>query len=432
MAGIFGVVSKKDCVENLFWGTHYLQHRAQDYCGLALYDGEFQNHPRKGLIKQQFLKENLKALNGNFGIGAVASDEQPVPEHSRRVIFTFDGNVINYEDLKNRLLEEGILFSSHSNQQEISDSVLVSKVIAREKSFEKGVEKLVELVKGDFAIVALTGEGVYAARGWGRKPLILGKKDGSYAVSSESNSFVNTGFEIFRDVEPGEIVLLNKEGIHQVKKLDLQPIKYGTFEWVYTAYPPSVIDGRNVAVVRMEIGKALARRYPVEADIVSPIPNSGIWHATGYYLESGIPNIDVFTRYDYSDRSFTPQEQADRDREAKTKLIILAQMVRGKRIIIVDDSIVRGTQTLNKVRELREAGAREVHARIACPPLMAACKYGKTTKKDEDCIARRKSIGDIEKELELDSLGYATVGDLEQALKLPREKLCLECWTGTS
>jgi len=431
MAGVFGIVGKERCVEDLFLGTFYLQHRAQDYCGLALYDGKKpDNHTHKGLIRQQFPKEARGNLRGNSGIGCVSSSREPVSELTRYggFLLAFDGNIINYQDLKDRLLNNGASFSGYHNPGEVHDSVLISKIIAKENSFVSGIERLVSVMQGDFAIVALTGEGVYASRGWGRKPLVLGKKNRSYAVSSESNSFENTGFEIVRDVKPGEIVLLNEKGIHNVKKLDLQPVKYGTFEWVYNAYPTSVIDGRNVAEVRLSIGKALAKRYPVNADLVSPIPNSGRWHAIGYSIESGIPYSEVFVRYDYSDRSYTPQEQTARDEEARIKLIPVEQVIKGKRIVLVDDSIVRGTQTLNQVRRLRSLGAKEVHARIACPPLMHACNYGKATKKDEDCIARRMDAEDIRKKLELDSLSYATIEDLEQAIGLPRDKLCLECW----
>lgn len=431
MSGIFGIVSEKDCVDDLFLGTFYLQHRAQDYCGLVLYDGEkIRGYTHKGLIKQQFPKEKLKELKGSFGIGCVSSDRQPISELARYggIVFAFDGNIINYRDLKNKLLSERISFSGYHDLEEVSDIVLISKLIAKEPDFVLGIIKLVEIMRGDFAIIALTKRGIYAARGWGRKPLILGQRGGDYAVSSESSSFENIGFEIIRDVEPGEIVLLDENRISSLKKLSLRPVKYGTFEWVYTAYPVSIIDGRCVAEVRQKIGQLLAKKYPVEVDLVSPVPNSGRWHAIGYSKESKIPYAEVFVRYDYSDRSYTPQQQVDRDEEARTKLLPIKKVVEGKRIVLVDDSIVRGTQTLNQVDRLRRLGAKEIHARIACPPLMAACKYGKTTKDDDECIARRMIIEEIRKRLKLDSLGYATIEILEKAIGFPREKLCLECW----
>ena len=178
----------------------------------------------------------------------------------------------------------------------------------------------------------------------------------------------------------------------------------------------------------MSIGKLLAKNYPIDADIVSPVPNSGRWHAIGYAQESGIPYEEVFSRYDYSDRSFTPRDQALRDFEAKTKLIPIEEIIKGKRIVLIDDSIVRGTQILNQSERLKKLGAEEVHARIACPPLMYACKYGKTTKKDMDCLARRMPVSEIQGKLGLDSLKYATVEMLEEAIGYSREKLCLSCW----
>lgn len=431
MAGIFGIVSKENCINDLFWGTFYLQHRAQNYCGIALYDGEkIKNYTHKGLLRQQFSMERLERLNGFSGIGSVSTSREPVSELSKAggIIISFDGNLINSLLLRDKLLKEGRDFSGYHDPEEVNDSVLLSKMISKEMKFEKGIEKLISEIKGDFALVALSKEGIYAARGWGRKPLVLGKKNGSYAVASESNAFINLNIEITRDVQPGEIVIINKDGITTIKKFDVKPVQYGTFEWIYTAYPNSVIDGRSVSEVRKKLGKLLAKNYPVEADIVSPIPNSGRWHAVGYSIESKIPYAEAFVRYDYSDRSFTPGEQQFRDLEAKIKLIPIEEVIKGKRIITVDDSIVRGTQTLNQVERLKHYGALEVHARIACPPLMAACQYGKTTKKDEDCIARRMAIKDIREKLKLDSLEYATVEMLEEAIGFSRDMLCLDCW----
>jgi amidophosphoribosyltransferase len=431
MAGIFGIASKENCVEDVFYGTFYLQHRAQDYCGIGLNNGKtLECITREGLIKQQFTKNIRNNLLAYSAIGVVSSDRQPVSELSRNggILVGFDGNIINYQQLKDKLLNEGISFGGYYNLEKITDTIVLSKIISSKLSFEEGIENFVSNIQGDFAIVALSEHGVYASRGWGRKPLILGKKDGGYAVSSESNSFVNTGFEIVRDVEPGEIVLLDKKGFHTTKKLNLNPIKYGTFEWVYTAHPASIIDGKSVVLARMKIGRALAKRYPIEADIVSGIPNSGRWHGIGYSEEAKIPYEEVFIRFDYSDRSFTLKEKEDRTEEGDKKLIVLEEIIKGKKIVVVDDSIVRGTQTANQTKKLREKGAKEVHGRVACPPLMCACKYGKTTRADEECIARRMSIDEIRKTRGLDSLGYATVEDLENAIGFPREKLCLECW----
>lgn len=431
MAGIFGIVSKENCVNDLFWGTFYLQHRAQDYCGLALSNnGYLKDYTHHGLLRQHFSKEILNSIQGNIGIGSVSSERAPIVELSVSgcMIMAFDGNIINNVEIRDALLKKSVSFSGYHNSEEVIDPMLSARIISQEPSFEEGVKKLASMIKGDFAIVALTKEKVYAARGWGRKPLVIGKKDSRYVVSSESTAFENMGIDLIRDVEPGEIISLSENGIKTIAKLDLNPLKYGTFEWVYNAYPASIIDGKCVAEVRMNLGRLLAKKYPVEADIISPIPNSGRWHAIGYSKESKIPYKEAFVRYDYSDRSYTPGDQVSRDQEAKIKLIPVKNVINGKRIVIVDDSIVRGTQLLNRVLELRRLGAKEVHARIACPPLMCACKFGKATRTDSECIARRMPVEEIKKKLELDSLEYATIEMLEEAIGYPREKLCLTCW----
>jgi len=434
MSGIVGIVSEENCIKDAFSATFYLQNRAEAYCGLAWRNknGKIGNSTHKGLIKPNFPKEKLKGMEGNLAVGCVSGSREPVSELSGfgGMILCYDGNLVNHNQIKDNLLKKGASFSGYRNPEEIGDSVLISKLIAKESNFEKGIESLIDKIQGDFAIVSLMPEGIYATRGWGRKPLILGKKPGSYAVSSESVSFVNTGFKIVRDVEPGEVVLLNNGGIHTIKKFDLNPVKYGTFEWVYTAHPASVIDGKSVELARNFIGALLAKTYKdeIDADIVSPVPNSGRCHATGFANESGIPYLEVFKKFDYCGRSFTPESDIERHEVAEEKLIPIEEIIRGKRIVVVDDSIVRGTQTLKQTKRLKELGAEAVYAAIACPPLMAACKYGKSTKKDKDCVARRMSLDEIRKSRGLDGLFYATVEILEEAIGYSRDKLCLDCW----
>jgi len=432
MAGIFGVVSESDCIDDIALGIFYMQNRAEDYCGLAWKNGDknLRNETHKGLVKVGFTKDKLKEIKGSSAIGCVSGNREPVSELSDTggMALCFDGNFYNSEEIKKNLLDSGVSFTGYHNPEEISDAVLISKIISREPSFEEGIEKLSKLMEGDFSIVALTPNGVYAARGWGRKPLILGKKDGSYAVASESVSFVNPGFEIVRDIEPGEVVFLNTEGIRTLKKLELSPIKFGTFEWIYTAHPASIIDGRSVELVRNKIGALMARKYNIDADLVSPIPNSGRCHATGFSNESKIPYSEVFKKFDYCGRSFTPGTDNERYAVAEEKLIPIKVLIEGKKIIIVDDSIVRGTQTHKQTVRLKKLGAKEVHAVIACPPLKRACRFGKSIKKNEDCIACRMSLEEIRETRGLDGLYYASIEILEEAIGIPREKLCTECW----
>ncbi len=432
MSGIFGVVSKEDCIGDALSGVFYLQNRSEEYCGLAwkTSQGKLKNTTHKGLVKQNFSKEKISRIKGNCAIACVSGGREPVSELSVRggMILCVDGNLHNYFSIKNNLLKSGVSFSGYHNPEEISDAVLISKIVSKESSFEEGIEKLTGQMQGDFSLVALCSEGIYAARGWGRKPLILGRKNGCYAVSSESVSFINLGFEIIRDVKPGEIVLLNSEGVNFVAQLDLKPIKYGSFEWIYTAHPASIIDGRSVELVRNKIGALMAKKYPIDADLVSPVPNSGRCHAIGYSNESGLPYFGVFKKFDYSGRSFTPNDLEEQQAVAEEKLIPVKSLIEGKRIILVDDSIVKGNQTKKQTQRLKALGAKEVHAIIACPPLVAACKYGKSIKKDEDCIAKRISLEEIRKTRGLDGLYFANIEILEEAIGLPREKLCLDCW----
>jgi len=413
MAGIFGVVSKGDCIEDAISGIFYLQNRCEEYCGLAWKNesGKLKNSTHKGLLKSNFDESYREGINGNWAIGCVSGSREPVSELSEEggMLLCYDGNLYNYFEIKNNLLKSGVSFSGYHNPEEVGDAVLISKIIKSERNFEDGVERLFEKIVGDFAIVALTPKGVYVARGFGRKPLILGQREDSYAVSSESVSFINSGFAIVRDVEPGEVVLLDENGIHSVARHDVGEVKYGTFEWIYTAHPASVIDGRSVELVRNKIGQLMAKKYKIDADVVSPIPNSGRCHADGYAAESGIPHKEVFKKFDYCGRSFTPNSLEEQNAVADEKLIPVKELIVGKRIIIVDDSIVKGNQTRKQVARLKALGAKEVHAVIACPPLVCA-------------------VEEIRESRGLDSLNYADMDMLEEAIGIPKEKLCSDCW----
>jgi len=434
MAGIFGIYSKKnkDCVNELFLGTFYLQHRAQQYCGMAVYrSGRFYDSTHKGKIRDIFESGNMKNLTGSFGIATVNTSRQPVSIYSKNTGFlmAFDGNLANLASLKKTLLTNGNTFAGYTNPKYVPDEEIITKIIASEGNIPDGIEKLTKLMKGDYAILILAKNGIYAARGWGRKPFILGVNDDYYAVSSESCSFLNLNIDIVRDVKPGEIVLINNKGITGVKQLKLAPVKYGTFEWIYTASPASIIDGVSVEQARNNMGMLLAKRYPIKADIVGEVPNSGMGHAIGYAIGSKLPHKRVFIRYDYADRSYTQKNKKERRKEADLKLLPISANVKGKKVIIADDSIVRGTQFKeNLVKKLKKAGAKEIHAIIACPPLMDKCNYGKTTKKMKDCIARTMPINKIHKYLGLDSVNYAKREDLSNAIGKPLSELCLECW----
>jgi len=435
MSGIFGIYSKKDCINDLVWGTSYLQHRGQKYCGWAVVnDGKMVYNHHKGKLREKIDFNEVKNVKGHLGIGVVSSgDRQPVSELSRHgeFLLAYDGNVMSAGELKEDLLNEGHSFTGHFDPSYIPDNVLIGKILAL-KGPTDGIEQIGKRISGDYSLILLTKGGIIAARGWGRKPLIIGRSEDSYVVSSESCAFPNLGIEIERDVKPGEIVLINKDGFDTLKHLDLNPIKYGTFEWVYTANAASIIDGVSVEEFRNNIGAILARRYPVDADLVSEIPNSGIGYAIGYANASGIPHVRIFIKYDYADRSFTQGTKEEREEEAKRKLIPLTSLIKGKRIVITDDSIVRGTQTRGShVPRLKEAGALGVHARIGCPLLRDKCGYGKTTKDKKEILYVKMGMSkddDVKEYLGLDSVGFALPEDLATASGKSLEELCLSCW----
>jgi amidophosphoribosyltransferase len=441
MAGIFGIVAQDDVpVEKVNsdakWGTFYLQHRSQKYCGFASTNGDkLHADSHKGLLRQQFPPDMMTQFHGHAMIGSVSSTREPISfltRNGKGAVLTFDGNIINSTALRDKLGQSAGYDGCH-DPNDVPDATLMGRVLDSTDTIEKGFEALFNEVQGDFAFTMLTQEGVYAGRGFGRKPLILGKKDGAYAVSSESNSFENTGFSIIQDVQPGELVLLNKDGINRVAKMPIDKPKFGTFEWIYTAHPASVIDGRSVAEARLAIGSQLWQRYGhnfniTENCLCSGIPNSGRWHGLGFSKASGIPYEEVYVRYDYADRSYTQDTHDAQQEEAYYKLIPVRSVIKGNKVFVLDDSIVRGTQTKRQATRLRDAGALEVHALIACPPLRDACGYGKTTKKSTDCIANQMSLDDIRKTRNLDTLSYATEEDLSIAIGKPLEQLCLECW----
>ncbi len=435
MSGILGIYSKQNCIRDLAWGTSYLQHRGQKYCGWAVVkDGKITYDHHKGKLKEKVDTEEVMKVEGNFGIGVVSSgDRQPVSELSRHgeFLLAYDGNVMDAKKLKEELLEEGHSFTGHYDPTYIPDNVLIGKILALRGPVD-GIEQLSQRIKGDYSLVLLTKSGIIAARGWGRKPLILGKSEDSYMVSSESCSFLNLGVEIVRDVKPGEIVMIKADGFETLKQLDLSPVKYGTFEWIYTANAASIIDGVPVEKFRNDIGAILAERYPVDADLVSEIPNSGIGYAIGYARASGISHERIFVKYDYADRSFTQGTKEAREKEARRKLLPLTALIKDKKIVITDDSIVRGTQIKEShVPILKESGAKEVHARIGCPLLRDKCGYGKTTKKKEEIFYVKMGMSkdeDVNRYLGLDSVGFAKPEDLATASGKNLDELCLSCW----
>lgn len=444
--GLFAIWSETDCVADIYQGIDFLQHRGQEYCGIATFDGGLRQVTHHGKVVNTFSDEELRGLTGNWGIGHVSLKErQPARWQSKlgEIAVAFSGNVINSRGLIEEMMERGVSF------YKADDVSVISKIIMEAGDPVSGLAALSEKIRGAYSLLLLTREGIYATRDvFGFRPLVLGQGNGRFVACSESRALQNLDMELVRDVKPGEIVLINGRGFTTVRQLPSPRRAFCAFEWAYTASMDSIVEGLSVQGARNSLGGALTRRDReeggLEADLVAPVPMSGIGHAIGYHMKSGLNYQEVFLYNRYADRSYTQATQIAREKMAKRKLSILQNSVKGKRIVLCDDSIVRGTQILHKVRDLKGAGAAEVHVRVACPPLMHPCDFGISTRSYEELMARKLfREGDITSRNELESLeewvaqsiGADTVkfNSLEafvEALGIPRDDLCLKCFNG--
>lgn len=463
MSGIFGVVSKGDCARDLFYGTDYHSHLGTEYGGMAVLGPNGLIRQIHNVSQSQFKSkfyEDSKHMSGHVGIGVISAlDEQPIYLSSRFGPFCIvtNGLIENIDELTSRLLKKGVSFSEVTKGT-VNQTELVAKLIVEGASFIDGIEKMFEIIQGSCSLLILNKDGIYAARdGRGCTPLVLGKRKDAWAITSETAAFPNNGFEITKYMGPGEIVLLNDDGA-VTKKPAGKTNQICTFLWIYTGFPASSYEGVNAEIVRERCGRALARRdKDIGVDVVSGVPDSGVGHAIGYAMESGKPYRRPLVKYTPGyGRSYTPPSQEKRDLIAKMKLIPIKEVIKDNRIVVCEDSIVRGTQLKNfTVNKLWDAGAKEIHARPACPPLMFPCIFNLSTRSIEE-LAARKAIKSIEgrdiedvseyvdhttakyrnmvewiaKDLEVTTLRYQTVEDMVDAVGLPREKLCLYCWTG--
>ena len=445
--GVFGIVKDTECVEDIYRGLDFLQHRGQQFCGIATYDGKrIYLITHYGQVGNTFTSHELETFKGNMGIGHVSLKErQPMMWQGAvgEIAVAFSGNIINSEALLAEMKDRGEAFY-HGLDIEI-----ISKLIMQEKEVVAGISMLAKKIEGAYSLVVLAENGIYAARDvYGFRPLMLGEGSGAYLVSSESRAVQNMGISRLRDVRPGEIVLITRKGFETKKQLEGPRRAHCAFEWAYTASMDSKIDGLYVQEARNNLGRSLAERDiqagGLEADLVAPVPLSGIGHALGYHMRSGLPYQEVFLYNRYADRSYTQLTQEDRDRMAKKKLSALRYAIRDKKIVLCDDSIVRGTQIKEKVRELKNAGAKEVHVRIACPPLMYPCDFGISTRTYQELLARGylsegnistvdelKALEDwVSEKIGADSVKYNSLEAFVEALKISREHLCLHCWDG--
>jgi amidophosphoribosyltransferase len=465
MSGFFGVVSKTDCVEDVFYGTDYHSHLGTKRSGMVfIVPGKgFRRsiHSLENAYFRNKFEDELGGLTGNYGLGVISdTDPQPIlfNSHLGRFAIVTVSRIVNLTDLETRFLEAKKHFTENF-EGNINPTEVVANLICEKESFVEGIENVYANIKGSCSILILTDYGIIAARDkLGRTPVVIGKRDNAYAVASESCSFPNTGFELDYFLGPGEIVHITESGFSTLKEAG-EKMQICSFLWVYYGYPPSFYEGINVDECRYRCGAALAKRDNVEIDFVCGIPDSGIGHAVGYQNEKRIPYKRAYSKYTPSwPRSFMPQNQNQRDLVAKMKLIPNKAVIKGKRMVFLDDSIVRGTQLKDNTIDLRKSGASEVHMRIACPPLLFACDFlnfsesrsilelaGRKAVKqlggeekdmkeyaDPDSEKYAEMVAQVAKNLDLDSLMYQRLDDLVEAIGLPKEKLCTHCWDGSS
>jgi amidophosphoribosyltransferase len=466
MGGIFGVVSQENCVQTLFYGTDYHSHLGTENGGMAVLGAKGFHNAIHSISQAQFKSrfiDDYRKMEGCFGIGAI-DDESPQPLIIRSKFGAYavvaSGLISNKEKLISELLNEGVSFSEMAGGG-INNVEIVARLINRGDNIVEGIASMRGAIEGSICALVLTRDGIYAARDkFGRFALAVGKKkdrnEKSYVVATEASSFENLGYELVKFLGPGEISLISPEGIREMKPEGSEK-KICSFLWIYTGYPSSTYDGIGVERTRERCGSYLAKRDNVEADFVSGIPDSGVGHAIGYSMESGIPYRRPLVKYTPGyGRSYTPPTQEIRDLVATMKLSAVHDVINGNRMIICDDSIVRGTQLKNyTIKKLLDNGAREIHIRPACPPLMFPCIYASSTRSSAELACRKairalegkepdnleeyldrsgakhaRMIDWIRRDLNVTSLKYLEIEDMIAAIGLPENQLCLHCWQG--
>lgn len=466
MGGFFGTVSKESCITDLFYGTDYNSHLGTRRGGLATYSKEkgFTRtiHNLESAYFRSKFEPSLDKFKGESGIGVISdADAQPIVinSHLGRFAIVTVAKITNLQELEDDLLAKNMHFAELSSGQ-TNQTELIALLIIQGRNFTEGIENVFNHVKGSCSMLLLTEDGIIAARDpRGRTPIVIGKKDGAYAVTSESSSFPNLGFKIESYPGPGEIIRLYADRTEQMRKPN-KDMQICSFLWVYYGFPTSCYEERNVEEVRFAGGLKMGKKDTTEADCVCGIPDSGIGQALGYAQGIGLPYQRAVTKYTPTwPRSFTPNKPELRQLVAKMKLIPNRQMLEGKRIIFCDDSIVRGTQLRDHVKELYECGAKEVHIRIGCPPLVYGCPFiGFTASKTDMELITRQIIKDLEgdenkdldkyactgspeyekmvsviaQRLGLSSLKFNSLETLVEAIGLPKCKVCTHCFDGSS
>ncbi len=470
MGGLFGAVSDSSCVFDLFFGTDYHSHLGTRRGGLVVYgDGGFQRsiHNIENSPFRTKFERDIEEMEGRSGIGCI-SDSEPQPlivkSHLGKFAITTVGRINNSDALVKLCFDKGYTHFLELSSDNVNQTELVASLICMKDSIPEGIKYAETLIDGSMSMLILTSEGLYAARDrLGRTPIVIGHKDGAFCASFESFAFLNLGYTAYKELGPSEIVFLTHDSCKTVCPAT-EDMKICTFLWVYYGYPTSYYEGVNVEEMRYRCGEMLAGRDGMkagDADIVAGVPDSGTAHAVGYANKSGIPFARPFIKYTPTwPRSFMPTHQSKRNLIAKMKLIPIDALIRGKKLLLIDDSIVRGTQLRETTEFLYQSGAKEVHIRPACPPILFGCRYLNFSRSTSelDLIARRvinrlegsdnvpderisvyadpttpeygRMIEEIRKDLNFTSLRYHRLDDLLESVGIPKEKLCTYCWDG--
>ncbi len=467
MGGFFGVVSKEDCMFDLFFGTDYHSHLGTRRAGLVVYGDKgfdraihnIENSPFRTKFDKDFNK-----MHGHMGIGCI-SDYEPQPlmvrSHHGTYAITTVSKINNADEIVESLFANGNSHFLEMSGGDINPTELVAAMINQKENLIDGINHALDLVDGSLSIMLMTNKGIYVGRDkHGRTPVVIGKKDEGYCITFEDFAYRNLGYDDYKELTPGEIVVVTDEGVKTLMNAG-KNMKICTFLWVYYGYPSSSYEGISVEQMRYNCGARMAQRDNVKPDIVAGVPDSGLAHAIGYSNASGIPFSRPFIKYTPTwSRSFMPTIQSKREHIAKMKLIAVHDLIKDKSLLLIDDSIVRGTQLSETTEFLYASGAKEVHIRPACPPIMYGCKYLNFSRStsEMDLISRRmicklegtddvsdevlqeytnpespkydQMVEEIRKELNFTSLRYNRLDDMLEAVGIPIENLCTYCWDG--
>lgn len=439
--GIFGIHGSKYSASDVYYGLFSLQHRGQESCGIATNDdASIECVKGMGLVSDVLSSDKISNLKGDIAIGHVrySTAGGSVPENAQPIVTQYskgtlsiahNGNLTNANELKRELEDKGAIFHTTTDSEVIA--YLIAQKRSSNPSVEEAVKEVMGIIKGGYALLVMSPRKLIAARDpFGLKPLVMGKLDDAVIFCSETCALEAVGARFIRDIEPGEIVIVENGEVRSVDSGLKRPMKKCVFEYIYFARPDSVIDGISVAAARREAGRILARKHPCECDIVIGVPESGIDAALGFAAESGITYEKGFVKNSYVGRTFIKPSQEQRKQAVKIKLNPISAVVNGKRVVIIDDSIVRGNTIANQVNMLRNAGATEVHVRISSPPFMHPCYYGTDVPDEDYLIACQHTIPEICEIIGADSLGYLEPKDLDDMLGGDGFRYCDACFTG--